>query len=302
MELFADIRNRLKTQNPVNFSLHVNSESIVLDWKISHYCNLGCSYCFFDSKTRETLDEDNEVIESVIKLIAKSDSEYMVNICGGEPFLISRIYEILEKIKRNSTLVIGTNLINCDINRFISVLDPSNVAYIQPSYHFPFMNKKQKKIFIDKYLTLQSYGYNIVLGIVNHPRYNKNKMVKLIDSLRERGVNKISLKTFIGNYRGKTFPQDYDKKSIEFIKKHGLSKQELDIATLKFNRYKQFCLAGNRYFHINMDGTISDCDMLRNRLGNVKDISNFDEIISERIFCKKKECYCLGPLLNSSVE
>ena len=176
-----------------------------------------------------------------------------------------------------------------------SVIDPFDIIHIQASYHFQFLNNKQKTSFIEKYIYLQNLGFNIALGIVLHPSYSKTKIVKTIKFLKDQGIKNIALKTFIGKYSGKEYPKDLSYKDKVFIKEYSIFKHEVDIASLNFNCFKKECLAGSRFFHINVDGNISNCDMIKMRINNIKAIASFDDLINnnnETYICQKESCFC----------
>ena len=109
-KLYDILNYKFNNENPVIFEIDINPDTIVLDWIISHYCNLACSYCFFDTKTRHQNDKDIYNINKTLDLINNSKFKFIINICGGEPFLISQIYNILERLKNNCSYIIGNKL------------------------------------------------------------------------------------------------------------------------------------------------------------------------------------------------
>ena len=66
-------------------------------------------------------------------------------------------------------------MIYCDINKITSVIEPTDVTYLQASYHFRILNKNQNSKFIEKYIYLQNLGYNIALFILPRLKYFKKK-------------------------------------------------------------------------------------------------------------------------------
>jgi len=296
--VYYELANGLLNERPIEFPFTLNPSTILLDWKISHYCKLNCNYCFFDKKARGKKDFDKKAIAKAIELIKTSNFDFVINVCGGEPFLVKKIYDILFQIKEKSFFIIGTNLIYIDLKRFKSVVPKENVILF-PSYHYQFLKKRQQEIFIKKFLSLQESRYNIILLLVYDPNYTEEEMLDIIEDLKDQGIKNISLKAFIGSKHGKFFPKDNAVEYMTFMQNNALLKSEIDIATSRFNLFKKKCPAGDQYFHINVNGDISICDMTKIKIGNVKELSSFEEIAFKSSFvCPKETCFCLGPLIN----
>lgn len=300
INFFDHIKNQLEKNSPVRLTLLLGSEHIFFDWRMDLHCNLNCEYCFFDSITRSMSSLNETVVEKTINLINNSKKKFIINICGGEPFYIKNIIQIIKDLTKKSDLIIGTNLICNNINEFANSINIERIPFMLASYHYKYLNNQQRIRFFKHFLYLQNKGFNIVFGIIYHPSDDIENVKYIIQDAKQKGVKFITLKTFIGEYKNKTFPDNYSRKHISFIKKYALLEQEINIAKNKFHLYKKNCIAGLNYFHITPKGDILDCDVNRKKITNILNLTNFEDLTSkgQLTFCKQKMCYCLGPLLN----
>lgn len=300
--LFNILREQLENHSPARLNVELSRETIFIDWRIHLECNLNCGYCFFDGNLRETTSMDESVVNKVVELVNTSDRQFILNICGGEPFLNKANVRTYIELTRKSDLIIGTNLTSNNVFEFADTVNIERVPFMLASYHYKFLSYLQKIDFFKRFLYLQDKGFNIVFGIIYHPADDMEMVEKILDDAKQKGLRFVTVKTFIGEYNGKIFPKSYSRKHIKFIKKHATLDQEICIAKFKFSMYRKYCIAGFNYFHLSPDGIINNCDVLRNYITNVKDLSSFEELTNDgRVtFCKEKICYCLGPLLRTS--
>jgi len=88
--------------------IETDNDSIdTIDVRITQNCNLTCSYCSFHRK-QAPLDMSRAVMETVAEEINRNGIPHVI-ISGGEPFLNSEIFNLLDSISGNHFISIATN-------------------------------------------------------------------------------------------------------------------------------------------------------------------------------------------------
>jgi hypothetical protein len=142
-------------------------------------CNFNCSYCinrYGDLKKRIELAP-----EQWMQALNRLDfGEIPLTLGGGEPTLHKGFYEILNGIKKETTIDLLTNL-QFDVDEFLSETTPERFTRnpkpyyhsIRVSYHVESSDKKE---LIRKAALLQDKGFNIGIFGINHPYYINDNM------------------------------------------------------------------------------------------------------------------------------
>ena len=106
----------------------------VLQWHITHRCNLLCAHCYQDDRAAHTSVEAlHETLDKYCRFLAKINCRGHVYLTGGEPLLHPAFCELAEEITRRgmafSVLTNGT-LIDLDTANRLALLHP---AFVQVS-------------------------------------------------------------------------------------------------------------------------------------------------------------------------
>lgn len=100
----------------------------VLQWHITHRCNLFCAHCYQDDRAAHTSPEAlRETLDKYCRFLAKINCRGSVYLTGGEPLLHPGFFELAEEITRRgmafSVLTNGT-LIDPDTANRLALLHP----------------------------------------------------------------------------------------------------------------------------------------------------------------------------------
>ncbi len=102
-------------------------------------CNLHCSYCYYSKKSNNQSNIDP--VETIEYLVNKFEKVF-ITFLGGEPFLNSKLMEIMmEKYGTNSNVIFSTNTNG-------TVIDKFNPAYL-PSFLLHYISIEGKKDYHD---------------------------------------------------------------------------------------------------------------------------------------------------------
>lgn len=165
-------------------------------------CQLRCKYCINHHggdlvKGRKLTPK--EWINGLNRIEAR---DIPITIQGGEPTTYKGFYEVINGIKRETSIDLLTNL-EVDIKRFTESISPERFnrkapyASIRVSYHHG------QSDFIDlcyKVCTLRNLGYNIGVFEVDHPDYHED-VVKRKGQALGMGID-WRIKEFLGPWRG----------------------------------------------------------------------------------------------------
>ena len=256
-------------------------------WWTNMACNFSCDYCWQEQNQQHgklmpvKYRSSKEWIQAWGKIDAK-----VVDITGGEPFLMPDFENIAQFISRKSRIAITTNL-SKPLDKFIDIVNPSDVVVITCSYH-PLeyakgSSRMSDDLFLGRCLLLKNRGYNVNVNFVAY-----RDLLHLAPEYKDRF-----------NSRGISFHVDpyvptehvdfrYTDNEIKFLE-----------TLLTPNRYRAMmegiggrigevlCSAGTNYVMVWQDGTVWRClrdmEMKINCLGNCLD-GTFSPL-SERLSC-----------------
>ena len=67
----------------------------VLQWHITHKCNLRCSHCYQNEYCNDLdIDQLNDILDQYLIFLKKKNFIGHINITGGEPFLHEDIFQL----------------------------------------------------------------------------------------------------------------------------------------------------------------------------------------------------------------
>ena len=143
-----------------------------IQFETHSYCNASCEFCCHSIMSRQKGKMSNELIDKILKQC--DGIETIIPFLMGEPFLDTRIIEILKKIKHeqpNSLVVLHTNMSLCKDEYIVEILDNALVDEIHISFY---------GIDEQQYKKLQGLDYYEVV----------ERIIKLVSERNKRGLKK----------------------------------------------------------------------------------------------------------------
>lgn len=282
--------------------------------EITGCCNMKCKHCRASNEAKKMLTMSQ--IEKIIKFITKvKDDDFRLILSGGEPFLHPQIIEIIKLAKEYGidSIVITTNssLITDDI---LNKLDDIKMKFLCIQVSLDSLNEKQHNEFrgfpnayqkcLDVLDKIQNYD-NIYSSIrMTITPSTINEIDKMIDFAIRKKVKIIGIGSVIpfGNAKdGSMSLTPLQKKEFLTIlaKKHIELEEIVDVTSedpLKFlipdspwnycNGKTEFddcffggCTAGVTSINISADGTVTPCAMMEEKIFNIDNCNNIDEMI-----------------------
>jgi MoaA/NifB/PqqE/SkfB family radical SAM enzyme len=222
-------------------------------------------------------------------------------ITGGEPFLENNFIEICKTICEKHYLAgILTNLSLVDVEEFANAIPPESIEFIDVSIHIIEREKRDKELdaFTEKFLYLQNKGYNILATYLAHPELF-DRMEADVSLLKNKGIENIKVKNFVGVYQDKQYPTSYNSIEKNLMLNLGMDDLEKQVLFNKHNYFGRFCSAGNRFFVMDRDGNLKRCSGSNEHYGNVfEKNTRIDEKIRP---CDVQNHFCLHDCVNRSL-
>ena len=110
-------------------------EKHVLQWHITHKCNLRCIHCYQeDYKNDLSFEEIKKVFCDYLEYIKKNNFKGHIIITGGEPFLHPDFFKVISLFEENNiTFGILTNGTLLDEDMVKRLKDFKNLSFVQIS-------------------------------------------------------------------------------------------------------------------------------------------------------------------------
>lgn len=168
-------------------------------------CQLRCSYCINHHggdlvKGRKLTPK--EWIDGLNRIEAR---DIPITFQGGEPTVYKGFYDVINGIKRETSIDLLTNL-EVDIEGFSASISPERFrsgtpyASIRVSYHH---GQSSFKELVKRVIYLQEKGYSIGVFEVDHPDYHSDVLCRR-DSAVGIGID-WRIKEFLGPWKGKNY-------------------------------------------------------------------------------------------------
>lgn len=266
----------------------------VLQWHITHKCNLRCSHCYQDEYCSDLSWEQMETIFYQYKDFLKHYGyRGHINFTGGEPFIDSDVWRLFELCERNDIsfgiLTNGTLLTKEMVQR---LQDYKKLSFVQVS--IDGVKQTHEKIrgvgTFDKTFhsvkLLKKAEIQVMVSFTCH-KQNFEELSEVIRLVRKRGVDRFWVDRLIpidgDKELGRSMilsTQEY-RSVIRILTRERMSKSlfaRLAGTEIHTNRALQFCegggeiyqcSAGNGLLTILADGTILPCRRLPVPFGNV---------------------------------
>lgn len=161
----------------LNHQFHSNQKDLVSlsskIWIYTNYdCNLSCAYCLADShpkKTRQAIE-----LATVERIINEAVEQGFTSVffTGGEPFILTDIYQMLEysSLKLPTTVLTNAMLLKGKRLKNLSRINNKNLKIqisldgSRPEHHDPFRGIGSWKITVDNIKRMKKEGFNISLS------------------------------------------------------------------------------------------------------------------------------------------
>lgn len=235
---------------------------------ITDKCNLRCKHCFFSEYTNHEIKYD-ELIDILNEL--KRENVGIVALTGGEPLTHTRFIDIIRycgQIGLNTAVATNGLLLN---DTLMDELENAGIKRIQVSLE-SYIDETNDRIrgtgsFIQVYRILQKLKerkFNVsVASTLNHLNCDGILgMVKLCDDL---GINSLRFELYLP--LGQSVDHGlaltkYDINKIQTALKQVEKLQHSVRVKSPFSNYGSSCGAGTQQCIINVDKTMSPCDLL----------------------------------------
>ncbi len=285
----------------------------IVQWHISHLCNLRCKHCYQEEYNNHMSKEDCYLVLEKLDLFFKEKRLLpQINLTGGEPLLHPNFFEIVDEIKKRgysfSVLTNGT-LINEDIAQklkdyapiFVQIsLDGDKVIHDSIRGNGNFDKALQGIDILKKYnikvlvsFTAQKLNYKELKGLAKVCQKHK------VDKLWWDRVVTEDENLFLTTGEFKELVEDCNNLIHGFhpFQYYSCVTNQRSLQCIGTNDCGYSCSAGKQLIVILADGSVMPCRRLPFIIGNLK-MDNLDNIIynsdimqqlSE--FYAPKECY-----------
>jgi len=255
----------------------LNNNEFFMTWEITNLCNFSCDYC--QNSAKKTQKKENpRTHQEIVNAFNNTKKKWFINITGGEPLIYPGFLELVSELSINHYISIDTNLSTDDVYKLPNIKNPKNLMGIFSGVHFADRDKYKSNLddYIKKVRFLQDKEIMVFASCIAFPdAYEDAK--NQIDYLIDNGIKFISPKLYIGEYKGKYYPYDYNK---QYLKKMETLKTCFEFDFIEFDRKTKgkTCLSGKKYFYMDKDDDLSRCSTISTKLGNFF-TDDFDTIL-----------------------
>ena len=261
-----------------------------IHWAITNKCNYSCGYCVINTHIQQASIAEPVDIRRILKRVKKIPGVILFTFTGGEPFLIPNFPELAAELTKKHFVRIDTNLsIKHTCEKFLEIVDPSRIWEITFSPHTLERNKQKHRLeeVCDTVNKFQKKGFKMVGNYVVWPPSIKG-FEKDLAYFSQRGI-KLYPTLFIGDYRGKRYPEDngvvtYSRETLDMIEKYNP-----EALTVLEKSNGQLCPAGSRAFFIDSNYNVFPCTAAQKKIGLF--FENW-QTLKKVVTCPINRCYC----------
>lgn len=263
-------------------------EKHILQWHITHKCNLRCTHCYQEEYQSDlTFHQIEKIFYDYLEFLQKKGYRGHINLTGGEPFLYSDLYSVLELLEKNGVtfglLTNGTLLEKDNVEKLSKY---EHLSFVQISLdgiretHEAIRGKGSFEKSLKGLKLLHRYKITSMVSFTAHKK-NYREMRQVIKIARKHRVKRFWTDRLIpiGNCEEILSTEEF----LEFTK---VLSKEAEKAKKRFwnkmtvhqNRALQFCGGGDNVYHcaagnnlltILANGDIVPCRRLPIVFGNV---------------------------------
>ena len=208
----------IKTGNP-------EYSKISFSWHLTNWCNYNCTYCSTKGRMVEDWQKSDSIskYKLVLSKLSRLDTDFGVDLFGGEPTLHPNIEEIvtnLKAMKHCKSIQMSTNL-SRSLNFYKKLDVPAlDGFYVSASYHPEYADSA----FVDKVLQLQDCCHiKVVITVIlsDQPKYWPQTL-EFIELLKEHNIQwspqYLSSTPFWQSAYGKDFYNTFDDLTQEWTR------------------------------------------------------------------------------------
>lgn len=290
-----------------------------LQINLGKLCNQACTHCHVEAGPNRTENMADETLEKILTLIKNSPSIKIIDITGGAPELNPYFKKLVESSRNSGKKIIDrcnlTILFEPGQEETALLLKKNKVRIIAslPCYSKENVEAQRGRDVFEKSIRalrmLNSLGYgssDLVLDLVYNPigpflpPSQKKLEEKYRSELKELFGIKFNQLFTITNMPIKRFLED--------LKRSNKLNEYMELLINSFNPTSAQSVMCRSLLSIGWDGKIYDCDfnqMLEMPIGNIWDISTFDELVNKPInfanhcfgCCAGEGSSCTGTLI-----
>ena len=265
----------------------INKDWINVVWVMTHKCFMGCPYCVgwkLVKNAPQTLVDRygvDGVVQRFEKLRVASKRNMYITISGGEPLTQPKFPELCKKLtERDFVVELHTNLTTSAFKAFADAVVSKNIAQVMASYHGWKLDEDN----VAKTLYVKNFEYATSKNLT--PVMKRVVLPQEVEALPEysAAIKKILPKeapTLFWGYIaggapksnkefGSSYPYAYTNKQKEIlnsVREYRRNCQKLYHDGGGFF-YKMPCDAGRGFVYLNVEGDISRCYSVREKIGN----------------------------------
>ena len=307
-------------------------EKFVLQWHITHKCNLRCKHCYQDDYCQDlNLKQLYKIFYQFLDFCKEKKVKGHINFTGGEPFTNYYLFALLELCEKNNIsfgILTNGTLLN---NRIVKDLSKfKKLSFVQisidgiPTTHNEIRGENNFEKALNGCKLLKKYNIQTMVSFTVHKK-NYLELSKVIKIVKENKIDRFWTDRLIPIDNNKEINDSMILNTYEFQQFNKILIKEKKKAdrnpfcktTIHTNRALQFCYdfktpiyqcsAGIHLLAILADGTLLPCRRLPIKIGNVLNSSilelynsseiikdlNKNEIPNECNHCSKA-LYCRG--------
>ena len=276
----------------------------IAQWDINNECNLNCKHC----RVSEKNDNEKLSLKEAKSLLSELwyNGTTMLNLSGGEPFLRSDIFEILDFAQKFEDIVITTNgtLLNEEKCKKLSTYKNIKLSISLDGLeetHDKFRRKKGafRKV-IDTLPTLNKYKIRYAIKYTLSKETAKDA-VELLNLVAKNGATEFNVRRVIvaGNAKEDMVLSNEEytniiRNLIQNCRKLGVKFRTgdpllipifsevwgIDIEKDDLSKIYAGCQAGDEIIYIDYKGNVGACSYIPKFADNIKD-KPLDEILSK---------------------
>lgn len=301
-------------------------EKHVLQWHITHKCNLRCSHCYQEEYSEDlTLSQIQEIFNQYLCFLVAKGYKGHINLTGGEPFLYPHLFEVLDLFEDNKvTFGILTNGTLLEEKIVEKLSQYRGLSFVQISIdgakttHEQIRGRGTFRKSLEATKLLRKYDITSMVSFTAH-KANYKELKKVIKVVKKYRVDRFWTDRLIpiGNTEEILSTEEFlSYVSVLTHEARKAEKSRLTHTTIHINRALQFCGGSNQIYHcsagiqlltILANGDIVPCRRLPIVFGNVLE-KNILELYEASEIIKvlqhmPKEClkcykapYCKGGL------
>ena len=258
----------------------------VLQWHITHRCNLRCSHCYQEEYASELqYSELESLLGQYISFCEKNSFRGHINFTGGEPLLSEHLFPLMEQCDKNDItyglLTNGTLIDDAITERLCSF---KGLSFVQVSIdgtektHDSVRGKGNFRKAMNGLQLVGKHGIQTMAAFTCHKR-NYTELKKVIRIVRRKKIDRFWADRLIpmGSSREDVLSDEEYRGIIRLLTREHERKKLFSHTEVHLNRSLQFleggscyyqCAAGKTLLTLLADGTLLPCRRLPVPVGN----------------------------------